>query len=53
MMVNTISGAIFFHLFTSLGVVRVVHAAGDTDRGALFAMAYGICVCCVVKLTLE
>ena len=53
MMVNTISGAIFFHLFTSLGVLHVVDAAGDTDRGALFAMAYGIWVCCVVKLTLD
>ena len=29
MMVNTISGAIFFHLFTSLGVVHVVDAAGE------------------------
>ncbi|MEM7363035.1 MAG: hypothetical protein AAF525_03370, partial [Pseudomonadota bacterium] len=31
-----ISGAIFFHLFTPLGVNRVVDAAGNTDGGALF-----------------
>lgn len=33
------SGAIFFHLFTPLGVVRVIDDAGNTDGGVLFAMA--------------
>ena len=36
------SGAIFFHLFTPLGVVRVVDAAGNTDGGVLFIMACGV-----------
>ncbi|MEQ8954628.1 MAG: hypothetical protein RL120_10885 [Gammaproteobacteria bacterium] len=36
------SGAIFFHLFTPLGVVRVVDAAGNTDGGILFMMACGV-----------
>ncbi len=33
------SGAIFFHLFTPLGVVRVIDDAGNTDNGILFTMA--------------
>jgi uncharacterized membrane protein YphA (DoxX/SURF4 family) len=36
------SGAIFFHLFTPLGVVRIVDAAGNTDGGVLFFMACGV-----------
>jgi len=36
---GVISGAIFFHLFTPLGVDRVVDAVGNTDGGALFVMA--------------
>ena len=36
------SGAIFFHLFTPLGVIRVVDAAGNTDGGVLFFMACGV-----------
>ena len=36
------SGAIFFHLFTPLGVVHVVDAAGNTDGGVLFIMACGV-----------
>ncbi len=36
------SGAIFFHLFTPLGIVRVVDAAGNTDGGVLFMMACGV-----------
>lgn len=39
---GTISGAIFFHLFTPLGVVRAVDAAGNTDGGVLFLMACGV-----------
>lgn len=34
-----ISGAIFFHLFTPLGVSVVVNEAGDRDGGQLFALA--------------
>ncbi|MFT5572320.1 MAG: putative membrane protein YphA (DoxX/SURF4 family) [Cryomorphaceae bacterium] len=37
-----ISGAIFFHLATPLGVVRTINAAGDTDGGVLFFMACGV-----------
>lgn len=36
------TGAIFFHLFTPLGVVRIVDAAGNTDGGILFFMACGV-----------
>ncbi|MEM7359242.1 MAG: hypothetical protein AAF431_09105 [Pseudomonadota bacterium] len=41
-----ISGAIFFHLFTPLGVDRVVDAAGNTDGGVLFYMACGVWLAC-------
>jgi|TARA_B110000908_G_C10015350_1_gene340503 hypothetical protein len=44
------SGAIFFHLFTPLGVVRVVDAAGNTDGGVLFFMACGVWLGSVVLL---
>ena len=37
-----ISGAIFFHLFTPLGVSVVINAAGERDGGQLFAMACGV-----------
>ena len=37
-----ISGAIFFHLGTPLGVDRVINDAGDTDGGVLFFMASGL-----------
>jgi uncharacterized membrane protein len=40
-----ISGAIFFHLFTPLGVNRIIDAAGNTDGGALFFMACGVWLC--------
>lgn len=33
------TGAIFFHLFTPLGVARVIDDAGNTDNGVLFIMA--------------
>ena len=36
---SVISGAIFFHLFTPLGVSVVINEAGDRDGGQLFAMA--------------
>lgn len=45
MSLGVISGAIFFHLFTPLGVIRVVDAAGNTDGGILFFMACGVWIC--------
>ena len=36
---GVISGAIFFHLFTPLGVSVVINEAGDRDGGQLFVMA--------------
>lgn len=49
---GVISGAIFFHLFTPLGVVRVVDAAGNTDGGALFFMACGVWLSCAALIYL-
>jgi len=37
-----ISGAIFFHLFTPLGVSVVINELGERDGGQLFAMACGV-----------
>ncbi len=48
-----ISGAIFFHLFTPLGVVRVVDAAGNTDGGALFFMACGVWIASAITIYLN
>lgn len=48
-----ISGAIFFHLFTPLGVNRVIDAAGNTDGGQLFYMACGVWLSCAVILYLN
>ena len=45
-----ISGAIFFHLFTPLGINRAVDADGHTDGGALFFMACGVWLCCALIL---
>ena len=42
---GVMSGAIFFHLFTPLGVNRVIDAAGNTDGGVLFFMACGVWLC--------
>ena len=42
---GVMSGAIFFHLFTPLGVDRVVNAAGNTDGGVLFIMACLVWLC--------
>lgn len=46
------SGAIFFHLFTPLGVNRVIDAAGNTDGGVLFFMACGVWLSCLGLLYL-
>jgi uncharacterized membrane protein YphA (DoxX/SURF4 family) len=44
-----ISGAIFFHLFTPLGVA-VVNADGTSDGGELFTLACGVWLSCAVLL---
>jgi len=46
------TGAIFFHLFTPLGVDRIVNDAGDTDGGVLFYMACSVWVSCLILLGL-
>ena len=46
---GVISGAIFFHLFTPLGVA-VVNTDGSSDGGQLFALACGVWVCCAALL---
>ena len=43
-----ISGAIFLHLATPLGIDRVINEAGDTDNGALFFMACSVWVSCLL-----
>ncbi len=48
-----ISGAIFFHLFTPLGVNRVVDSQGNTDGGVLFYMACGVWVSCLLIFILN
>ena len=37
-----LSGAIFFHLFTPLGIDRVIDQLGNTDGGALFFTAVAL-----------
>ncbi|OYV02425.1 MAG: hypothetical protein CFE45_00420 [Burkholderiales bacterium PBB5] len=49
---GVISGAIFFHLFTPLGVA-VVNADGSSDGGELFALACGVWLCCAGLLWLR
>lgn len=46
---GVISGAIFFHLFTPLGIA-VVNTDGSSDGGELFALACGVWVCCAVLI---
>lgn len=47
-----ISGAIFFHLFTPLGVA-VVNTDGSSDGGELFALACGVWVACAGLLVMR
>ena len=42
---GVISGAIFFHLFTPLGIA-VVNTDGSSDGGELFALACGVWIAC-------
>ncbi|MBC6428300.1 MAG: hypothetical protein GDA55_03595 [Cellvibrionales bacterium] len=51
--IGVLSGAIFFHLFTPLGVVRVVDAAGNTDNGELFAMACSVWLACALLVAMH
>ncbi|HSI59627.1 MAG TPA: hypothetical protein VLA16_18845 [Ideonella sp.] len=46
---GVISGAIFFHLFTPLGVA-VVNTDGSSDGGQLFMLACGVWVACAALL---
>lgn len=46
---GVISGAIFFHLFTPLGVA-VVNTDGSSDGGQLFMLACGVWVACALLL---
>jgi hypothetical protein len=46
---GVISGAIFFHLFTPLGVA-VVNTDGSSDGGQLFMLACGVWLSCAVLL---
>ncbi len=50
---GVISGAIFFHLATPLGVDRVINAAGETDGGVLFYMACGVWISCLLIFILS
>jgi uncharacterized membrane protein YphA (DoxX/SURF4 family) len=51
--IAVLSGAIFFHLFTPLGVDRVINANGDTDGGALFFMACSVWAACLAIAVLQ
>lgn len=46
---GVISGAIFFHVFTPLGIA-VVNTDGTSDGGELFALACGVWVACALLL---
>ncbi len=49
---GVISGAIFFHLFTPLGVA-VVNTDGSSDGGELFMLACGVWIGCAALLWLR
>jgi hypothetical protein len=49
---GVISGAIFFHLFTPLGV-QVRNTDGSLDGGELFALACGVWVSAAVLLVMH
>lgn len=44
-----ISGAIFFHLFTPLGIA-VINADGSSDGGQLFGLACGVWGCAIFSV---
>ena len=49
---GVISGAIFFHLFTPLGI-EVLNADGTYDGGELFIFACGVWLACAIILFLR
>lgn len=49
---GVISGAIFFHLFTPLGIA-VVNTDGSSDGGELFMLACGVWISCAALLWLR
>lgn len=49
---GVISGAIFFHLFTPLGVA-VQNTDGSSDHGQLFALACGVWISCALLILLR
>ncbi len=49
---GVISGAIFFHLFTPLGVA-VVNTDGSSDGGELFMLACGVWISCAIMIWLR
>jgi hypothetical protein len=49
---GVISGAIFFHLFTPLGV-QVLNTDGTLDGGELFALACGVWISAAAILYLR
>lgn len=49
---GVISGAIFFHLFTPLGIA-VVNTDGSSDGGQLFSLACGVWISCAWLLLLN
>ena len=49
---GVISGAIFFHLFTPLGVA-VVNTDGSSDGGELFTLTCGVWLACAALLVLR
>lgn len=49
---GVISGAIFFHLFTPLGIA-VVNTDGSSDGGELFLLACGVWLSCAALLWLR
>jgi uncharacterized membrane protein YphA (DoxX/SURF4 family) len=49
---GVISGAIFFHLFTPLGIA-VVNTDGSSDHGELFTLACGVWISCALLLWLR
>jgi hypothetical protein len=46
---GVISGAIFFHLFTPLGIA-VINTDGSSDSGELFTLACGVWISCALLL---
>lgn len=49
---GVISGAIFFHLFTPLGVA-VQNGDGSSDGGELFTLACGVWISCAILIWLR